>query len=98
MDLLVPFISEAGGVEQSVIMSASRLRKATICRFILFRYLFEELRWSTPRIGRAFHREHSTVIHGIDTARDYFSFPTYEGERAIHNDFIERIMIHENEN
>lgn len=98
VNLLLPFISEAGGVERAVILSASRLRQASVCRFILFRYLYEDLKWSTPRIGRAFHREHATVIHGINRAKDFISLPSYGIERAIHDDFMERIMIHENEN
>lgn len=97
VEVLLPLISEASGVEQSVILSTSRLRMVTVCRFILFRYLFEELGWSTPRIGRAFHKEHATVIHGIDRAKDFITLPSYETERAIHDDFIERVMIHENE-
>lgn len=97
VDLLLPFISDSAGIEQSIIMSASRLRKASVCRFILYRYLYEELRWSTPRIGRAFHREHATIIHGINRAKDFISLPSYGIERAVHDDFIEKVMIHENE-
>lgn len=98
VDILLPMISEAGNVDIPLIMSDNRVRPAVTCRNILFRYLNEKLYWSTPRIGRAFHRKHATVIHGIKNARDYGTSPSYKTERAIQEDFLERIMIHENEN
>lgn len=97
VELLLPMISEAGGVDVSVIMSDTRLNKAAVCRFILFRYLYEDLKWSTPRIGRSLGRNHASVIHGISRAKDFISLPSYEKEHAIHDDFIERVMINENE-
>lgn len=98
MDVALELMSECGNISVADLMSNGRQQHAVSCRYLLFRFMYEDLFWSTPRIGRFFNRNHATVIHGIKQARDYISLPSYENERSINDDFIERLLIHENEN
>ena len=98
IDILLEIMSECASISIADIISDTRQRDAVICRYLLFRFIGEDLHWSKPRIGRFFHRNHATVIYGIKQAHDYMSLPFFNNERSIYEDFIERVLIHENEN
>lgn len=90
-------MSEVSGIDVECIMSRSRLRNAVTCRYLLFWYMYYELCLSTPMIGRILNRDHATVLHGLSCAHDFLTLPTYDNERQLYFDFIETVMIHENE-
>lgn len=52
------------GVEPSLISSDARTRKVCQARWEVWASL-HAMGYSTPRIGRLFNRDHSTVVHGL---------------------------------
>lgn len=51
------------------LMSASRRQEIVLSRFACFRIL-RQLKWSTPQIGTALHRDHTTVLAGLERAKE----------------------------
>lgn len=52
-------------VDSSHIMGPFRDRDSVAARHRAMRCIREELQWSTPRIGKFFDRDHTTVLHAL---------------------------------
>lgn len=52
------------GVRKSDILGTSRSRELVQARREIWKHLREQ-GWSYPRIGRAFNRDHTTILHGV---------------------------------
>jgi chromosomal replication initiator protein len=63
-------VSRAFEVPPGAIRGTSRKWHIAYARFAAFRFMREETKLSYPQIGRLLgHRDHSTVIHGIERAQ-----------------------------
>lgn len=65
MAAIVRAVCEARQVDPLMVMSASRITPLAHARHEAMWRMRAELKLSYPAMGRFFHRDHSTVIHGI---------------------------------
>lgn len=59
-------VSEYYGVDLNEVFSSSRSLSVAHSRQVCYYVLNTIFHFSTPRIGRMFNRDHSTVVHGIN--------------------------------
>lgn len=81
-------MSEASGISVDVMLGDSRKREVCVARQIIWSYLWNSEKWSTIRIGRAFNRNHATVLYGIKCAYQYRDRkPSYQMETKMWEEF-----------
>ena len=69
IDLIVTAVAEMTGVSYLRIKGGGRDRRTARARQLVM-YLAGKGGWSSPAIGRALHRDHSTVLYGIGVIRE----------------------------
>lgn len=57
------------GIDKSDLQSNSRKKSVAQARWIIWRVLYDVLKWGSPGIGRKYNRDHSTVLYGLKQAR-----------------------------
>jgi hypothetical protein len=57
-------------VKVSDVLSRKRTARVVRCRWEIIRRLRYELKLSLPQIGRIIHRDHTTVLHALQTMAD----------------------------
>lgn len=57
-------------INKDQLKSKSRKRNVVRARFTLWRLLYDVMDLSYPAIGRMYIKDHTTVIHGVDEARN----------------------------
>lgn len=53
------------GIPMSAMLSPMRAKKYTIPRHIAIYRAYKQCRWSFPQIGKAFDRDHTSIIHVV---------------------------------
>lgn len=57
-------------VTPSDLLSHTRTQSLALPRFAVMRMLFRRVGWSLSKIGREMRRDHTSVMHGIDRAKE----------------------------
>lgn len=63
-DQICVWVAQAHGFSIKDLIGQDRRRPVALARFEAWAAL-HAIGWSTPRIGRKFNRDHSTIVHGI---------------------------------
>lgn len=58
------------GLDEEKVKSKSRKRELALCRFIIFGIVKKKSRLSLKSIADEFSRDHTSVIHGLQTLKD----------------------------
>lgn len=64
----VDLVARAAKIDRGDLLGRRRSARVAQLRFALFWVARHRLGWSMQRIGRAFGRDHSTVVHGLQRA------------------------------
>ena len=93
--LVVQTVCAVWNVDDYRVMSPSRKRRYVYPRNAAFLILDGRAKASSPSIGRFFRRDHSTVLHGLKTAKELLNQnakwrANYDAAMAILNETAER--------
>lgn len=69
---IVEAVCAAWGLDPGELLTPSRSLRITRPRFAAFRMVHKLLRWSTLRIGRAFKRDHTSIVAGLSRATELY--------------------------
>lgn len=67
LDDVMEIVCSVFGVMAGQIMMKTRKPEIVLPRQVIMYLLRTDLGWSLPKIGKSLERDHSTVIHGVDT-------------------------------
>lgn len=67
---VVQEVADRHGVSLEAVLGASRGREVVAARWEAMRRIHNEFGDSTPRIGRLFNRDHTTVLHALKEVKN----------------------------
>lgn len=67
---IINITSEVTGISVEGIMGSRRYREYSEARFIAIYFIRDKFNDTISGIGRLFSRDHSTIIHAIETTKD----------------------------
>lgn len=78
------------GIPLGDLLSTSRIKDHVIPRHVAMYLARETKGYSYPRIGRVFHRDHSSVFNGVERIREGIKTdPNLAGQVALLRSFVE---------
>jgi chromosomal replication initiation ATPase DnaA len=89
-DIIVT-ISELTGIPKRQLIGPARFKKIARARFLAFYFIRTMTKRSLPSIGRIFHRDHTTILHGLRQI-DYMREKGPDVWARIEEDFL---MVYE---
>lgn len=91
---VIKFISHQTGITPSEMLTRSRQRDIVtarmLCMYIFRTYL--NMQWT--EIGRIFHRDHSTAIHGVTVVSNQRTFPKSFENKVIEAYESQLLSVH----
>ena len=63
-------VSALYGIKVSDLAGHSRPTNMVHARFIIWRVLYDVLKWGSPSIGARYNRDHTTILYGLRQARE----------------------------
>lgn len=61
-------VSDATGIERTLITSATRVKPVAHARQLAFLVMRNVYGWTYPKIAMRFERDHTTIVHGVKAA------------------------------
>jgi len=81
--IIAQLVAAKHGLPEAAMYEPGRFRQVAKARFEAMYLIYTHTDWGTDRIGRAFNRDHSTVMHAIDTYAKRNGLPTiFRGNRG----------------
>ena len=95
---LAALVAEAFGIDRAALLSRQTAPHISRPRQVLMWILVEAARWSSPRIGRALDRHHSTVVLGrqaIERLREADPAFRAETDRLLERARLRIVELHQ---
>ncbi len=83
-------VAIACGVELEQLLGESRLESIVWPRQVAMFLVHKNVKASTPLIGGCFHRDHSTILHGVRTVKNRIS---YDASAAREVQTLEKLIV-----
>lgn len=94
IDDAIAVMSDVSGYDAETLKGASRVWPLPFLRYAIWLFLYES-GYHTTRIGKAFGRDHSTVVYGVRQARERIGHASYESDTEIYKRFKLKVMTDE---
>ena len=86
---LITITEEVLKLPEGIINTESSIRIVCIGRYMIYRYLHEELKWSAGKVAKLFNRTRINVFRGIRVLRNQMQFD--KDLRIAYTNIIQKI-------